>query len=61
VSDAKGPLPGVNVKLKGSQPVPVTDVNGKYKLNVPDGSGTLVFSFIGYNYQEVAIANRQIH
>jgi TonB-linked SusC/RagA family outer membrane protein len=59
VTDARGPLPGVNVKLKGTTTGTSTDVNGKYKLTVPDGNGTLVFSFIGYNSQEVAINNRQ--
>lgn len=58
VTDAKGPLPGVNVKLKGTTTGTVTDVNGTYKLTVPDGTGTLVFSFIGYNQQEIAINNR---
>jgi TonB-linked SusC/RagA family outer membrane protein len=59
VTDAKGPLPGVNVKLKGTTTGTSTDANGKYKLTIPDGSGTLVFSFIGYNNQEIAIGNRQ--
>ncbi len=58
VSDAKGPLPGVSVKVKGSAIGTVTDVSGKYSLNAPDGNGTLVFSFIGYTTQEVPIANR---
>jgi hypothetical protein len=58
VTDAKGPLPGVNVKLKGTTTGTTTDVNGKYKLTVPDGNGTLVFSFIGYTTQEIAINNR---
>jgi TonB-linked SusC/RagA family outer membrane protein len=58
VSDAKGPLPGVSVKVKGSDVGTVTDVNGKYSLNAPDGNGTLVFSFVGYTTQEVAIANK---
>jgi TonB-linked SusC/RagA family outer membrane protein len=59
VSDARGPLPGVSVKLKGTTTGTVTDVNGKYSLTVPDGTGTLVFSFIGFTTQEVAISNRQ--
>ncbi|MFD0765384.1 TonB-dependent receptor [Mucilaginibacter lutimaris] len=58
VSDAKGPLPGVNVKLKGTNTGTTTDVNGKYKLTVPEGTGTLVFSFIGYTTQEQLINNR---
>jgi TonB-linked SusC/RagA family outer membrane protein len=59
VSDAKGALPGVSVKLKGTSTGTVTDVNGKYKLTVPDGSGTLVFSFIGYTSQEIPINNHE--
>ncbi len=58
VSDAKGPLPGVSVKVKGASIGTVTDVNGKYTLNAPDGNGTLVFSFVGYTTQEVSIANK---
>ena len=58
VSDAKGPLPGVSVKVKGSSVGTVTDVNGKYSLNTPDGNGTLVFSFVGYDTREIAIANK---
>lgn len=50
-------LPGVNVLLKGTSVGTVTDVDGKYQLNVP-ATGTLVFSFIGLATQEVAIAGR---
>ena len=59
VTDAKGPLPGVNVKIKGTTIGTTTDVNGKYALNDIDGGATLVFSFVGYNTQEVAINNRE--
>jgi TonB-linked SusC/RagA family outer membrane protein len=58
VRDTNGPLPGVNVKLKGTTIGATTDVNGKYKLSVPDGNGTLVFSFVGFTTQEIAINNR---
>ncbi len=58
VSDVKGPLPGVSVKVKGSAIGTVTDGNGRYSLNAPDGNGTLVFSFVGYTTQEVSIANK---
>lgn len=59
VTDAKGPLPGVNVKVKNTTIGTVTDVNGKYVLNDIDGGATLVFSFVGYNTQEIAINNRE--
>ncbi|TFF35687.1 TonB-dependent receptor [Mucilaginibacter psychrotolerans] len=56
VTDEKGEtLPGVTVSLKGTQAAAVTDVNGKFTLNIPDASGTLVFTYIGYIKQEIAI------
>ncbi len=59
VSDESGPLPGVNITLKGSSATgTTTDVNGNYTLNIPDGTGTLVFSFIGYATQEIAVGGR---
>ncbi|WP_428329391.1 TonB-dependent receptor [Mucilaginibacter sp.] len=58
VSDDKGPLPGVSVKVKNTQLGAVTDVNGKYVIAQVEGNATLVFSFIGYNTQEIAINNQ---
>jgi len=56
LSDSKGEvLPGVTVKLKGTTIGTVTDINGRYNLTVPDGTGTLVFNFIGYVTKEVPI------
>jgi TonB-linked SusC/RagA family outer membrane protein len=59
VTDETGTgLPGVTVLLKGTTTAAPTDVEGNYSINVPDGTGTLVFSFIGYQNQEVPINNR---
>ncbi|PIQ21467.1 MAG: SusC/RagA family TonB-linked outer membrane protein, partial [Cytophagales bacterium CG18_big_fil_WC_8_21_14_2_50_42_9] len=59
VTDETGEgLPGVTVLLKGTQVGTATDFNGNYSLNVPDGGGTLVVSFIGYQTKEVAINNQ---
>ncbi|WP_205589860.1 SusC/RagA family TonB-linked outer membrane protein [Mucilaginibacter celer] len=57
VTDEKGQtLPGVSVALKGTSTGVVTDINGKFSLNVPNASsGTLVFSYIGYNTQEIIL------
>ena len=53
------PLPGVNVQVKQTNTGTVTDFDGNFTLNVPDDPGTvLVFSFLGYVQQEVAIQNR---
>lgn len=54
-------LPGVNVVLKGTLVGAVTESNGAYSLQIPEGSSdnsVLVFSFIGYTTQEVAIDDR---
>ena len=48
-----GPLPGANVVVKGTTNGTTTDFDGKFSLNVTEGSGTLVFSFIGYNNREL--------
>lgn len=60
VVDEKGaPLPGVSVAVKGSTAGTVTDASGKFSINAPD-NGTLVFSFIGYQSQEVAVAGKTV-
>ncbi|MBF9255075.1 TonB-dependent receptor [Pontibacter sp. 172403-2] len=59
VTDAKGTaLPGVTVVLKGTSIAAPTDAEGTYSINVPDGNGTLVFSYIGFENKEVPINNR---
>lgn len=58
-SESGEPLPGVNVMLKGTTMGTATDVAGAYELSVPQATGTLVFSYVGYVTQEVEIGNRQ--
>jgi TonB-linked SusC/RagA family outer membrane protein len=48
------PLSGVSVSVKGTSTGAVTDAQGTYRLNVPENA-TLVFSYIGYVTQEVAV------
>ncbi|MFZ6012929.1 MAG: TonB-dependent receptor, partial [Bacteroidota bacterium] len=58
VSDETGVgLPGVSVVVKGTSLGTTTDSNGLYRLLVPDeySTGTLVFSFVGYQPTEVSI------
>ena len=52
------PLPGVSVKLKGTNTVVSTDANGNFRINVPSSSAVLVFSFIGYDTKEVTVGNQ---
>lgn len=54
-------IPGVSVIVKGTTIGTTTDFDGKYSLNVPDGSQFLVFSFVGMQMQEVAITSLAIN
>ncbi len=56
---AGGPMPGVNVTVKGTITGSVTDVNGKYSIRVPDNHAVLVFSSIGYTTQEIAVGDQR--
>ena len=60
VTDSTGsPLPGVTVYVKANRSIgTTTDLNGRYILEVPDGS-TLVFSMVGFDSQEVPITSQQ--
>lgn len=59
VRDETGkPVPGVSVKIKGTNTVVATDGSGKFSLSVPSTESVLVFTFIGYDAQEVTVGNR---
>jgi len=59
VSDEKGnSLPGVTVVVKGTNVGITTDSNGKFSINIPKDSKTLLFSFIGMESKEVEIADQ---
>lgn len=57
-SEDNAPLPGVSIVAKGTNIGTVSDVDGRYALTVPDEVQTLVFSYVGYESQEVAIGKR---
>lgn len=48
------PLAGVSVSIKGTRTGTQTSANGRFSIAVPSSSGTLVFSFIGFNTQEAS-------
>lgn len=51
-------IPGVSVILKGTTRGTVTNIDGQFSLEVPSSESVLVFSFIGYNSQEVQVGNQ---
>lgn len=51
-------LPGVSIRVKGTQIGTASDVNGEYTLSGVPNNAVLVFTFIGYTTQEVAVDGR---
>ena len=61
VTDENGqPLPGVSILVKGTQRGMITDVEGKFVVDVNNYETVLVFSFVGYLSQEIAVDNRSL-
>jgi TonB-linked SusC/RagA family outer membrane protein len=61
IKDATGEtLPGVNVKLRGTSKVAITDINGKYVIEVPNEQAVLEFSYIGYLSQNRTVGKNTI-
>ena len=59
VTDANGePLIGATVMVKGSTIATVTDMDGNFQLEVPNGA-TLVISYVGYNQQEFKVGSQR--
>ncbi|HLU90449.1 MAG TPA: carboxypeptidase-like regulatory domain-containing protein, partial [Cyclobacteriaceae bacterium] len=51
-------LPGVTVVEKGTNNGTVTDLNGAYSLTVENGDAVLVFSYVGFDTQEVSVGTQ---
>src|SRR5258706_15616840 len=58
IDENGAPVPGVTVVEKGTSNGTNSDNDGKYTLNVTGSGATLVFSFIGYKTEEVAVSNQ---
>ena len=59
-SDTKETLPGASVVIKGTTTGTITDINGQYSMKVPDGSVVLIFSYVGYETQEIDAAGKNV-
>ena len=60
VTDAGGTLPGVNIREKGTSNGAATEIDGRFTIRVADNNNVvLVFSFIGYEQQEITIGNNR--
>ncbi len=58
VSDNSGPLPGVNVLVKGTTNGAQTNFDGEYTLENVASDAILVFSYVGYKTQEVNVGGQ---
>jgi TonB-linked SusC/RagA family outer membrane protein len=60
VTDAKTKevLPGVSIALQGSNKGAISDVDGKFSIEVPDANASLVFSFVSYVSETISVNGR---
>ncbi|MDA0196494.1 MAG: TonB-dependent receptor [Bacteroidetes bacterium] len=56
--DGNEGLPGVSIIIKDSSQGTLTDVDGNFNLSVPDNNAVLVFSYIGFESQELTVGNQ---
>ena len=59
-SEEPGGVPGVNIIIKGSDQGTVTDISGKYSIEVPGEEAVLVFSSIGFITEEVVVGTKSV-
>ncbi|GGZ36362.1 SusC/RagA family TonB-linked outer membrane protein [Echinicola pacifica] len=57
-AEDKLPLPGVSVLIEGTTRGTVTDLDGKFSINLNQGDAVLTLSFIGFETQNVAVGNK---
>lgn len=58
-NEAKEPLPGVNIKVKGTNAAVQTDFDGKYTISAPE-DGQVLFTYIGHRAQVIEVNKRKV-
>ncbi|MBC8154262.1 MAG: SusC/RagA family TonB-linked outer membrane protein [Bacteroidetes bacterium] len=59
-AEDKNAMPGVSILVKGTNTGTTTRADGTYTLSVPDANAKLIYSFIGYETQEITVGNRSV-
>jgi TonB-dependent SusC/RagA subfamily outer membrane receptor len=54
------PMIGVSVVIKNTTTGTITDLDGKYSVEVPNGETILVFSYVGYDPQEIKVGTQTL-
>ena len=49
---------GSNISIKGTVRGTATDANGKFKIDVPNSSSVLIFSYVGFATKEITVGNK---
>ncbi len=57
LDDNNEPLIGASVLVKGTVLGTITDLDGSYSIDMPDGSDILIYSFTGFTSQEYAVGS----
>lgn len=58
--ETKETVIGANITVKGTTIGTISDVNGKYSIEVPNQKAILVFSFIGYTTHEIPVGKNKV-
>lgn len=53
-------LIGATVAIRGTSVGTITDIEGEYSIEVPDGDAVLVFSYTGYQVQEIEVGQQTV-
>ena len=59
--DSGAPLIGANVLVKGTNVGTITDLDGKYQLDVPAGADALIFSYTGFASKELTMGAGNVY
>lgn len=59
-SDEGMGVPGANVIIKGTKKSVVTDMDGNYSIEINSNEDVLMFSFVGYNTQEIKVGSESV-
>ena len=51
---------GATIRVKGSEAATITDLDGKFQIDVPEGSELLI-SYVGYNDKTVRIDSKNMY
>lgn len=59
ISDDGVPIPGANISIQNETIGTTTDFDGLYKIEVPDESSVLIFSYVGYTDQKIIVGSQR--